>query len=50
MWRYVRLGEDAVIDRVIVVDVVGVNRGGGGEHGATGGPHDSIFHMGCVGK
>ena len=36
MWSYVRLGEDVVIDRVIVVNVVGVDRGGGGERGATG--------------
>ena len=37
MWSYVGLGEDVVVDRVIVVDVVGVDRGGGGERGATRG-------------
>ena len=37
MWSYVGLGEDVVVNRVIVIDVVGIDRGGSGERGATGG-------------
>lgn len=49
MWSYVRLGEDVVVDGVIVVDVVGVNGGGGGEHGATRGNGCVVVVVSCDG-
>ncbi len=49
MWSYVRLGEDVVIDGIIVVDVVGVNRGGSGEHGATRGNGCVVVVVSCEG-
>ncbi len=49
MWSYVRLGEDVVVDGVIVVDVVGVNGGGGGERGATGGNGCVVVVASCEG-
>ena len=49
MWSYIRLGEDVVVDGVIVVDVVGVNGGGSGEHGATGGNGCVVVVVSCEG-